>query len=77
MGKNSIILTIVVILVVIYTVLFMLGKRGWGYAGYHGGAAYRPSVWYLGDTHYYGGQSVRPGSTGGRNIVGGGPGRGK
>ncbi|MFQ5544231.1 MAG: hypothetical protein ACE5FY_07775 [Nitrospiria bacterium] len=75
--KGGVFLGVLIGLVVLYLLLFSLSFRGWGYPSYYGGYAYGPSFWYFGGPRYYGTPSVRTGSTGGRNRVGGGPRSGK
>ncbi|NOY83282.1 MAG: hypothetical protein GXO96_00410 [Nitrospirae bacterium] len=76
--KGGVFLGIILVLVLFYVFLFSLSFRGWGYPSYYGGYAHGPSFWYFGGPRYYSsGPSLRGGSTGGPNRVGGGPGRGK
>jgi len=75
--KGGIFLVVMIVLVLLYFLLFSMSFRGWGYPSYYGGYAYGPSFWYFGGPRYYGTPSVRRGSTGGTNRVGGGPRSGK
>jgi len=75
--KGGIFLGVMIGLVLLYVLLFSMSFRGWGYPSYYGGYAYGPSFFYFGGPRYYGTPSVRSGSTGGTNRVGGGPRSGK
>ena len=75
--RGSVFLGLIVVLAILYFFLMSISLRGWGYAGYSRGYAYRSSFWYFGGAHYYGGPSVRSGSLGGPGYAGGGPSAGK
>ncbi|MFQ5598483.1 MAG: hypothetical protein ACE5GK_10585 [Nitrospiria bacterium] len=75
--RGGVFLGVLIVLALVYFFLFSLSFRGWGYPAYYGGYAYGPSFWYWGGPRYYGTPSVRRGSTGGPNRMGGGPRAGK
>ncbi len=66
-----------VLLLVVYGLLFVPARSGWGYMGYQGYNS-GPSFFYWGGVNtYYDRPSARSGSRGGTSHDGGGTARGK